>query len=347
MIGRLIGGYWSLLLLPPVIAAGVLRLRRDWSIFVLIGIWVLLTPVVVLSLNRWIAPVYQLRYVIGILPAVMVVEAYGLYYGCWRRVRLVLLVIVITGQLRDAQSLWPPKPAWEPALQHLAAARDMNEPILVLFQPDGVETYYDRQLGIRRGDVINLVKETPIDPSTLSRLDDTASVWIALPPNIYHVWDGIAALDAHHHAVYRDSVANLVIYRFETGDTSDLHFQFGGEIDYQGLLGNQFDTVPGETLCIPLDLSTRVTLNQRYSVGLHLVDIQNLSIAQWDGGIGSHSAGEDFTVEPCVQIPATPGTYRLVVVIYNWMTGERLPLYEGQPPVSWLDTLVIGTVTAQ
>ncbi|MBI5960911.1 MAG: glycosyltransferase family 39 protein [Chloroflexi bacterium] len=351
LIGHLIGGHWGLLPLPFAAVAIGWRIRRQTRVFVLLVIWLILTPGIVFWVNAEIMPFYQRRYVIAILPAMILVQAYGLRWIPWRWAAVALLGVVMVGQVRSYDSLWPPKPSWKPALARMVAARDPAEPIFTLIIPNSVEAYYDRQLGIRQGTVFDL-NDHSLDPAALVKsVEDAPAVWVAMPANLYATWNVIALLDAGGSATYRDSAANFVLYRFEPGDTDDLFFQFGDLIAYRGAVGEQFVAHAGDTLCMELPLMAVAALppEGRYSAGLHLVGDSNQVISQWDGGVGVYAAGENFILQPCLTIPdSTPGwDYHLVLVIYDWMTGDRLGLLDmANPaaPVGWLDTLVIGVV---
>jgi mannosyltransferase len=353
LVGHLIGGYWGLIPLSCAVLAVSLTFRRYTRAFVLLALWLVLTPGVVFWINAEIMPFYQRRYVIALLPAVVLIQAYGLRRIPWNGVRLCLLGLVMLGQARSYHSLWPPKPAWEPALARLVAARDPAEPLFALIDPNRVEAYYDRRLGIRQGTVIDL-NELDSNPAVLvESVKDAPIVWVAMPANLTITWEVFAVLDAGRYPTYRDSVANFVLYRFENGQTGGLHFQFGHQIAYYGALGRVFATQPGDTVCVDLPLVALVTLPPQglYSAGLHLVDDSNRVVSAWDGGVGVYAAAEPFMLDPCLTLPGDLAAwdYHLLLVIYNWMTGERLEVVEtggsaAAGAVGWLDTLTIGVV---
>jgi hypothetical protein len=322
-------------------------------LLLLLALWLILTPGIVFWVNAEIMPFYQRRYVIGLLPAVVLIQAMGLRCIPWRAVRLLLLGVVIMGQVQSYDTLWPPKPAWKPALTRMVAARDSSsEPIITLIAPNSVEAYYDRQLGIQRGKVVDLY-EPKISPAVLVESVQSAPVvWLAMPANLPVTWQVAAMLDAVRVPTYRDSTANFVLYRFEVGQAGDLHFRFGDLIAYRGALGRIFDALPGDKVCVDLPLITLNSLPPQglYSAGLHLVDDSNRVISGWDGGVGVYRSGEAFSLQPCLTLPGDLAVwdYHLLLVIYNWMTGERLGMFETDSAtavkVGWLDTLVIGTV---
>jgi hypothetical protein len=104
---------------------------------------------------------------------------------------------------------------------------------------------------------------------------------------------------------------------------------------------------------VDLSLVALVTLPPQglYSAGLHLVDDSNRVVSAWDGGVGVYAAAEQFTLDPCLTLPGDLAAwdYHLLLVIYNWMTGERLEVVEtggsaAAGAVGWLDTLTIGVV---
>ena len=365
----LTGGSWGLTLVPFVLGTAIPRIRQHASTSLLLIIWLLITPISLLALNMWFAPVYQVRYTIGMLPAGALLLAYALrYVGLSQRLSTskisiksvsIIIVVVLVGwlayvQLTMFQELWPPKPAWETTIHSMVNERkplDATISDLAAYSPSA---YYDRQLGIKHGIGLDLSwkLQAPNEVHKLvSKLDNEPSVWVALPVNTAKSWQVAAQLDQDRAVGYRSSLGNMIFYRFDRGSRNDLQFQFGERVRYVGNLvsDQQLSAKSGEQLCVDLKLETLADIDNSFSAGLHLVDITgNINAAQWDNGFGPHAAKEAVDVAPCLNIPETvsPGPYHLELTLYNWSTLERLPVLEtgDSTSVSWGDVLMMQAV---
>ncbi len=355
------GGYGWLWLV--VLLWGALRFeRRRRGIVALLIFGLVLPPAALLALNAWVAPVYQVRYTITLLPAGALLAAYAL-----RRVRLpgigarhavplqvLLLAVLVYLQLAAYPALWPGKPDWEAALRQMIAARQPLEPTITDFAPYSPAAYYARQLPVRQGISLDLSwRLHSMDElrDLAAVFDQTPSVWVALPTNTAKTWHLAALLDVGRGAGYRASLVNMIFYRFDRERAGDLRFQFGDRLRVVSGTGaaTQFDTQRGDEVCVTFILETLMPLDGLYSAGLHLVDLSGTqSIAQQDTGLGIHDTGETVRFTPCLTIPtgAAPGYYHLELAVYNWSTGERLPVMEigGGEGVAWGDVMRLAAV---
>ncbi len=365
----LTGGSWGLFIAPFVPSRAIPRLRQYGSQILLLVLWLLVTPIGLLALNQWFAPVYQVRYAIAMLPAVALLLAYGLrhiHIPAWLRlgasnsrylaagVAAVLLLWLAVVQLTVYQELWPSKPAWETTIADMIEARQPLDATITDLAAYSPSAYYNRQLGLRRGLGLDLSwrLHTPAEVRSLvDKLQPSDSIWIALPVNTAKSWQVAAQLDRERGINYRSSLGNMVFYNFNQTGTGDLQFQFGDRIRLLGTLpSDQPLTVnTGGELCTELNLYTLTATDDSFSVGLHLVDITgNINAAQWDNGFSTHAAGETVSLTPCLPIPAntSPGAYHLELTVYNWETVERLAVLEtgGDRPISWGDVVMMQPV---
>ncbi len=368
----LTGGSWGLMLVPFVLGTAIPRMRQYGSTILLLSIWLLVTPICLLALNMWFAPVYQVRYTIGMLPAGVLLLAYGLrHVGLPKSlstgnrplrtvttlVTIALLAWLASVQLTMFQELWPPKPAWETTIYSMITERKPLDATITDLAAYSPAAYYDRQLGLRRGIGLDLSwrLHTPEEVHQLvSKLDTAQSVWVALPVNTAKSWQVAAQLDQDHTLGYRSGLGNMVFYRFDRGGSTNLQFQFGERVRYPGTLlaDQQLTTRPGEQLCVNIALQTLADTDNSFSVGLHLVDITgNVNAAQWDNGFGAHAANERVILAPCLNVPETVavGPYHLELMLYSWSTLERLPVIEtgGSTPVGWGDVLMMQAVDVE
>lgn len=362
LLQTLVSGYGGLVLIPLVIGSAVSPLRRYRLELLLLVLWLVITPLGLLALNAWVAPVYQVRYTIAILPAGALLVAYGLrwlgtaYRGhpASRWLAVAVLAEIVTAQLTMYVAFWPNKPPWDQVISAMVAARSDIEPALTDFAPYSPAAYYDRQLDVRRGIALDLSwrLHTAAESRGLAAVFDREPVvWAALPINTAKAWQILTALDSSRGISYRSSLVNMVFYRFDRNTTGDLRFRFGDTLRFDGGsdAAQQITIQPGGELCADLDLTALEAVDGRYSAGLHLIDITGQQmIAYADDGVGIAQAGDALTLSRCMTLPpdAPPGDYHLELVVYDWRTLERLPLIEdgGDDPVGWGDVLVLAAV---
>jgi len=363
------GGNWWLIAAPFVLGTAVPRVRQHASQITLLLLWLLVTPIGLLALNQWFAPVYQVRYAIAMLPAGALLLAYGLrhiHIPAWLRlgavrslyvataITVVLLIWIAAVQLTIYHEIWPPKPAWQSTISSMIAARQPLDATITDLAAYSPAAYYDRQLGLRRGIGLDLSwrLHTPTEVRALvDKLAPSDSIWITLPVNTTKSWQVAAQLDRERGISYRSSLGNMVFYNFNGDNTANLQYQFGDTVRLVGQLPSDegFTITAGNELCVDLALQTLTATDDSYSVGLHLVDITgNLNAAQWDNGFGSHPAGETVDLSPCLPISTAtaPGSYHLELTFYKWATVERLPVFEtgGGTPVGWGDVVMLQSV---
>lgn len=353
LLKLLSGGAGALVLAPYLLGKALPRLRRYGSAILLLTLWALLTPVVVLSINAWKPYAYEPRYVIGILPAVALLMAYGIRHITWRPLAIVLLIGIAGTNLIAYRWFWPPKTPWGLTKASDAVnARQPGEPTLVaIVEPYGLESHYEKHLKLRNADAVDLSgrRYNPAEiRAIVASLNSESSVWIMMPNNLGETWAAMAALDDHRYVEYRNNAAHLLFYRFDREEGTDLAFRFGDKLRYEGKL---FTDVPiaqaKDQLCHEVALTALSPLDGSYSYGIHLVDASNTLIAQYDEGLGTRSTGEEIQLTPCLNIPAdaTPGDYYLHLVIYTWSNLERLPVLEGiDAAIPWGNALVFDTV---
>lgn len=364
LLATLTSGYWPLFLLPFVLGGAVPRLREFGRDVLLVMLWLTVTPLALLALNAWIIPVYQVRYVIAILPAGALLAAYGLRWLNIRERRVLtglafwgLMGWIVYAQLTLYGVFWATKPAWEQTIADVVETRRPLEPTITDFTPYGAAAYYDRALGVRWGIALDLSwrLHTAAEAWALTAVfDNEPTVWTLLPVNTAKSWHILAALDAGRGASYRASLVNMVFYRFDTDTPGDLRFRFGDMLRYVSGPGadRQLITRAGGDLCVRLELAALQPLQNEYSYGLHLVDITGqITAAGVDAGLGIHDAGDIIMLAPCLSIPpeTLPGAYHLELVIYEWATVKRLILLEdgGGSPLAWGDVLSLAAITVR
>jgi mannosyltransferase len=367
----LTGGSWGLIIAPFVIGKAVPKLRQYGNFVLLLVLWLVITPVALLALNQWFAPVYQVRYIIGMLPAGALIVAHGLRQielPSWFRigklsggkistlVATLLLIWLVYIQVSTFQELWPPKPAWDATIRQMIAARTPSDATISDLAAYSPSAYYDRQLGLKHGIGLDLSWRLHTQDevqSLVKKLDTEQSIWVALPVNTAKSWQVVSQLNVDHTIGYRSGLSNMIFYRFDQSRdaANQLAFQFGDAISYEDSLPSQhlLQAKSGERLCTEVKLKTLTDIDNSYSIGLHLVDLTgNINAAQWDEGFGQHAANESVTITPCLEIgnDIPSGHYHLELTIYNWATLERMQIVEtsGNSPIGWGDVLMMQAV---
>ena len=114
---------------------------------------------------------------------------------------------------------------------------------------------------------------------------------------------------------------------------------FGGKIGFHGI--ELVDSTPvvsdNQTIHVKLWWSARQKLDRDYSISLALLDSKGAIVAQVDGApkAPTETPGQTSVWQPgtyyqdirSLYLPAglEPGDYRLVVAVYQWWDGVRLP----------------------
>ncbi|MBC7815108.1 MAG: glycosyltransferase family 39 protein, partial [Burkholderiales bacterium] len=127
--------YWWLMLLPFILGGAIFALRRNGRAALLLLLWLVVTPAVLLAINLWFVPIFQIRYTLAALPAGALIVAYGLRYVKWRPVALALLMCIATVQLTMFPTLWPPKLPYREAVQAVVTMRGALEPAITDIAP--------------------------------------------------------------------------------------------------------------------------------------------------------------------------------------------------------------------
>ncbi|MBZ0288509.1 MAG: hypothetical protein K8I30_12905, partial [Anaerolineae bacterium] len=268
----LTGGLWGLYLAPFALGRAIPKLRTHWSAVLLLLLWLLLTPVALLLLNAWVAPVYQVRYAIAMLPAGTLLVAYGLRWlgsqKVFERIGIVrtrysvsLQVAMIVGlvlwiaqnQFATHPELWPEKPPWESTIRAMTEARSPLDPTITDIAAYSPVAYYDRQLNIRQGVSLDLAWRLHHYAEIMKLVelfDQAPSAWVALPVNTAKTWHIVSLLDTGRHATYRSSLVNMIFYRFEAGEYGDLQYRFDDLVRYESGpdARQRFSVKPGASL---------------------------------------------------------------------------------------------------
>jgi hypothetical protein len=265
--------------------------------------------------------------------------------------RLCVLFFLIVMQFLNYGVYWKPKSRYAEASAQLTAARAPDEPLIADIYWAGVMAYYDRQDGIRRGTVLDVTRapQTAAEARDMvAAINPADSVWVVMPTNVPRTWDVVAALHERRGVGYRDTVMNMLFYRFDPISASAFRFRFGDMVRFDGSITGRFTARRGQPLCVNMPLTALAPLDERYSVSVQLLDVERNIMAAWDHGLGSPDIDQPFQLEPCLDVPddLPDGDYYLQLALYDWRTLARLPLIEADH-LYWGDALLLGHVALE
>jgi uncharacterized membrane protein len=338
-------GWWWLLL--PIVGK---PLAKDKNKFLLLLIWLGLTPIVVFGLNLWRPAIYETRYMVGIVPAFSLLTAYFIRHIQITPIKIVAIFAVLFWQIRSYPALFPANLNPITIETIIATRQDTDLSLVNLGDPASLAAYHNQQYGILNENSLDLATHdfTPNQLQTLVQAQTTPNIWLIMPYNIHSTWVTFAALAQERGIGYRAESQLLRFYRFDSSAKTEPYFTFGDQIAFQGTLFAHRPTLAAnEPYCPQIQLQTLTAIDGRYSYGIHVVDEQYQLVGQADAGISPQPAQTTFTISGCVGVENAgniPNTYYLHLVIYNWADSTRLPLLENKS-IPWGDALIFDTVT--
>jgi uncharacterized membrane protein len=360
----LTSGHWGLSVVSFVLGDAVSRIQQHGSAIFLLLLWLLVTPLVLLAVNAGSRPIFQIRYTIAVLPAWALLVAYGLRYAGnfqWLKplrnrpvlsvlLPLALIVWLSYTQLAMYTQFWPDKPRWEEAVRQMMRERDALEPAITSITPQSPAAYYDRLLPyhIRQGIALDLSwrwQEPDDIRGYLEHVKNSTSVWVVMPSNYASTWDTVSGLLAGRHVGYRDTVMNMIFYRFDSGRGDSLHFRFGDALNYEGGIGHQLYARAGEQFCFEVNLVALKPLDEQLQIEWQLTQGYGTVRARTIMPIGIHQTRETFSLKPCIDVPLDnpPGPHHLRMSVNDTMA---LPLIESEN-LYWDSQLIVGLVSVE
>jgi hypothetical protein len=180
----------------------------------------------------------------------------------------------------------------------------------------------------------------------VAHMGSAEAVWFVMPSTHASAWDAARELLATRTVGYRDSVMNMLLYRFDAGAGSDLQFTFADRLAYGGGIRNMLYAVPGEDFCFTVALEALVDFEREYAADIYLTQGYGTIRAITTQSIGQPGAGENLTFETCLPITADipAGPHHLRMRVYDAMNHDALPLLE-QGETYWGDELVFALVS--
>lgn len=320
----------------------------------LVILWMVVLPVALLLFNGAVRPMFQMRYIIPILPAFALLIALGIqnlfslrFFTPFRTLRFVLLAFFLYLQLSTYSWFWPNKPTWENSVQQMVTERKLLEPAITSISPYSPTAYYG---GVRQGISLDLSwrwQESYEMHSYVETMRESLAVWVVMPSSFSSTWDAVADLMADGRGVgYRDTMINMIFYRFDQDRGDNLQFHFGDTLAWKGGIGHQLYALAGEPFCFGMNFEALRPINGDYSVDVALTQGYNTRRAEQQLTLDSFDTGDEISLSPCITIPAAnpPGPHHLRVrVLYN---GAPLMLLESEN-LYWSEELMPALVSVE
>ncbi len=262
-------------------------------------------------------------------------------------ISVIFLAALLYTQLTLYPYLWPAKPDWDSAVRQVTAIRQPLEPALTAIPNHSPAAYYARQIPLEQGLVVDLGwrwQEPEAMASYAKKLGSVPSVWLMMPSSTVSSWDAARDLLATRHVGYRESVMDMLFYRFDSGPGEGLRFQFGDALAYPDGIGQVLYAVPGEDFCFTLDLEALADLDAAYRAEFALTQGYDTIRARTNLTLEAAQTGETLHLAPCLPLPpetpAGPDHLRLRVTDE---AGQALPLLDNGT-IYWGETLVLALV---
>ncbi len=318
--------------------------RRNPRVLVLLTLLTLLLPLALFVLNTAYRSLFQIRYTLPLLPALALLLAAGA-----RPLRWLPLLVLVVIQLTTYAQFWPEKPRWNNAVEQAAAVRQPFEPVLLDISPYSPAAYYDRLYSLRRGIALDLGwrwQEAAEMQVYVDHLRASPSVWLAMPSSTASTWDAVTALLPDHGVGYRDSVMNMIFYRFDHSGGDDLRFRFGEVLNWEDGIGHQLYARRGEPFCLDVRLRASQPIDSSYALALALTQGYDTQRAAQTFPLATAEVGAMLDLAPCIDVPADnpPGPHHLRVQIVH--DGAALPLIEADN-LYWSDELFMAQVSVE
>lgn len=353
----------GLFFLAFVIGGGLLYLRQRniQNAIILLVVWFVITPIGLLAINGTGRAVLVARYTLVSLPALMLACAYGLRHistkpsllGRFKLetagaiVGIFILAWLIVTQLTMYEFYWGDKPRWEEALEQLQDTRQADEPAILDFIPHNVATYYARQYNFKRGIAIDIgwadfVPEQLYD--FVERIRSADSMWAILPSDSSKTWYTLPKLAEGRTIGYRDSVQNMIFYRFDHADdntnaTFDLAFYAGGFgrlLNFQSGIGHHFYAETGREFCFPLQLEAVQEVGEDWHLLVSLTQGFNTPRVEKTFDLPTFTTGDVYNETLCLDIPeGSPRGPHLLRIAMQHEFGYHQPIVESDEDLFW------------
>lgn len=326
-IGHLSNAHWIFSLGFSLCATVALYREKQRDLALLIFLWVVVSFILIISVNQTLFVWYIGRNMLYTLPALTLFYGYGLrYLSQWRIGRLIAILsvtsYVIYGLLAFT-AFWHGTIDWRGAMQRLVNDARPTDTYVVNGEPYSTDYYLTRFLGER---------------PQIQRM----SAWLANPQASQRIW----LIDTHQNManeLHESLPETMQLTRWLEHEPLIIEFWQQAPTQSQVIFGEQLalgyvDATPliaqtGETLLVDVWWQAVRTPDFNYSAGFKLLNSEGVVIAEQDGNFGNGRidaqvlpVGEWSADTRRLLIPAnTPsGTYTLYVTVYDWRDSTRL-----------------------
>lgn len=362
-------GAWGLLFLGLALASLLLRpepLRPEPGWAALAWLALPVAAMVALSLGQ---PYYKPRFLLPALPAFQILVAAGVARvadavgGRWARqpwlpatCACALVALLALASAAPLARVWGDPSLWRDdyrgAAQAIAASIGPDD-ALILNGQSQIDTldYYLRTPQPR----YLLPRVRPLDPAAVTAdLAQIASqhrrvyalfyvIEESDPQGVMSAW-----LDERAYASGARWYGDILLRSWEMGDLTDqlaaIDQPFGARLRLARIAHDNGPLQPGDTLRVQLEWAAAAPLDGPYNLFLHLVDARGQIVAQYDGPLAapadSQQPDQPWTRRAGLLLPDTaePGSYRVLLGVYDPASGDRLRLGDGS------DSYLVGEI---
>jgi uncharacterized membrane protein len=363
--GNILGDFntraWVVYLLVVLVGLVIVwRIRRDSVVLLVL---LIVVPVVLLSLVSTRLNVFEPRYILSIIPALLLVLG-TLTVAAIRLPRLggllsymlaAGIVLVYVAGLGAYYFDYTKSPDWREVSFFLTSQMQSHDLVIQSSSDIAFTLYFGHPENVRYLPANPAQSEAEIRSVLNNSLEQYQSFWvIGHPPS---GWDNAAAreewLTTHMQFVYQATIGDILIRRFmpwlvshgEIDQTSAL-----AEFEEVAYLAETFIHLPvqvGQDVYIWVYWQPLGTTSTPLKAFMHLVDATGQIVTQddhypQDGRISSTTWAEGNIYRDVFALHTdglAQGSYALYIGLYNVQTGERVALTGGQ------DSFNVGSIT--
>ncbi len=355
---------WSIVWIPlalllVAILAYLAKRNRERALFLALYIVVPTLALYIISLGR---PLFLERYLNGIAPAYYLVFAVGIAALIQRRTSLAKVGLIIAALFFIGTSVYATWNAnFDPAFAKAPLWREMAQMIIAQSQPGDlvvqnfteVSPYYYLNPYVPLFTVPKDYWYKAADEQLLRQwTTEYRRIWfIPAQPNQWDPDQQVEKFLAHHaERVFERRMGTLRVQLYLTPR------EFAAKIiPLNARVGNAiltgYHVERGNPVRVVLYWRAEQPITQAYSVFVHLVDMHNQIVAQQDRApaFGWYPTTEWQPGESIVDVYEllvdTPGTYALIIGMYDPNTLERVPAFDANGTRFTDDSIVLTQIT--
>lgn len=315
-----------------LLALAVLAAVRSRAVIVT-ALWLLGTTLLFFGVNL-VIPVYNLRYVLMVVPALALLIGVGLasLQLSARAMSVLVVLVAVLGITAHTSAFLPPKAPHRQLMHTLSANYRPGDRIWYNIDPGALgstldfERAYYLQHAAPNLNTDLFIWDAPNDFANATRVWDVRPYWVTMPNNVSEtLLSGWSLSEEYPFGAY-----TVRLYETPPADQTPITFD-----DLLSLkISESSKTVfrPGDTVTVKTWWHSMETVPLDYSYGLYLRGADGAVLAQNDHGLEidgkptSQWTTEDSLAKLQMTLPAnlSPGDYSLWLAVYYWEDPQPL-----------------------